>query len=57
MQASGNILRLRFRMKVGFDVDQRLVFAPGGRSVANVMRIRKFGLIVARLDEDIRKVD
>lgn len=56
-EAVGNRLRLRFRMKGGLDAEQWLTLAPGGRSVHNVMRIRKFGLTVASLDETIRKLD
>ena len=53
----GNRLRLRFRIKGGLYVEQWLTFASGGRSVHNVMRVRKFGLTVASVDERIRKLD
>lgn len=56
-QANANSLRLRYEMKGGFEVDQWLVFAHDGRSANNMMRIRKLGVIVGRLDETIRKLD
>ncbi len=56
-EAVGNRLRLRFRMKGGLDAEQWLTLAPGGRSAHNVMRVRKFGLTVASLDETIRKLE
>jgi hypothetical protein len=56
-EATGNRLHLRFRMKGGLDAEQWLTLAPGGRSVNNVMRVRKFGITVASLDETIRKLE
>ena len=56
-EAVGNRLHLRFRMKGGLDAEQWLTLAPGGRSAQNVMRVRKFGLTVASLDETIRKLE
>ena len=56
-EAVGNRLHLRFRMKGGLDAEQWLTLAPGGRSAHNVMRVRKFGLTVASLDETIRKLE
>jgi hypothetical protein len=53
---AGNRLHLRFRMKGGLNADQWLTLAPGGRSAHNLMRVRKFGLTVASLDETIRKL-
>lgn len=51
----GNMLHLQFRMKDGLDADQWLVLRPDGRSAANRMIVRKFGMVVATLDEVIRK--
>jgi hypothetical protein len=53
----GNALRIRFTMKGGLEAEQWLALQPGGRSAANVLHVRKFGLVVARLDETIRKLD
>jgi hypothetical protein len=52
---AGNRLHLSFRMRGGMDVDQWLTLAPGGRSAKNVLRVRKFGVTVAALDETIRR--
>jgi hypothetical protein len=46
-EVSGNRLHLRFRTKGGFDVQQWLDLAPGGRSARNHMIVRKFGIVVA----------
>lgn len=56
-EAIGDRLHLSFRMRGGMDVDQWLTLAPGGRSARNILRVRKFGMTVAALDENIRKVD
>lgn len=53
--ASGR-LRLRFAMKGGFRAEQTLALQADGRTLKNVMIVRKFGLPVARLDETIIKV-
>lgn len=55
--ATGNRLHLSFRMRGGLDVDQWLTLAPDQRSARNLLRVRKFGLTVAALDETIRKLD
>jgi hypothetical protein len=49
-------LRLRFAMKGGFRAEQILALQADGRTLKNVMIVRKFGLPVARLDETITKV-
>jgi hypothetical protein len=53
----GNRLHIRFTMKGGLDVEQWLTLQPGGRTLANRMTVRKFGMVVAALDETIRKAD
>lgn len=53
----GNRLHLSFRMRGGMNVDQWLTLAPDKRSARNVLRVRKFGVTVAALDETIRKLD
>lgn len=50
-------LRLRFAMKGGLRAEQTLALQADGRTVHNVMIVRKFGLAVARLDETIRRVE
>jgi hypothetical protein len=49
--------RIRYRMKGGLAAEQWLTPQPGGRTVANVMRVRKAGIVVARFEETIRKLD
>lgn len=56
-EAEGDGLRLRYVTKGGFRVEQRMTLAPGGRSVRNHLVARRMGLVVARLDETIRRVD
>jgi hypothetical protein len=53
----GNRLHIRFTMKGGLDVEQWLTLQAGGRTLANRMTVRKFGMVVAALDETIRKAD
>jgi hypothetical protein len=54
---SGNRLRLRFRMKGGLDAEQSIYLKPGGTSAHNLMIVRKFGIVVATLDETIDRVE
>jgi Protein of unknown function (DUF3833) len=53
---SGNRLRLRFRMKSGLEAEQWIYLKPGGASAHNLMTVRKFGVVVATLDETIDRV-
>jgi hypothetical protein len=53
---TGNRMRIRYTLKDGIGVDQTLVFAADGRSAANTMKLRKFGIAVGTLRETIRKV-
>ena len=50
-----NRLHLRFHTKGSLNVEQWLDLAPGGRLARNHMTVRKLGIVVARLDETIRK--
>jgi hypothetical protein len=43
-------------MKDGVAAEQWLTLAPDGRSAHNVLTARKFGIVVAVLDETIRKL-
>jgi hypothetical protein len=52
---SGNLLRLTFPMKGGLHADQRLYLAADGQSATNFMSVRKFGVVVARFVENIRR--
>ncbi len=50
-------LHLSYRSKSGYAVDQWMSLAPDGRSAANRLTARKMGVVVAHLDETIRKLD
>jgi len=54
-EVEGNRLHLAFAMKGGVAADQWLTLAPDGRSAHNILVARKFGLVVAVLDETIRR--
>lgn len=56
-QVTGNRLHLGFTMNGGFRTDQWLTLSPDGRSAANLLTAKRFGVTVARLDETIRKLD
>lgn len=56
-ETTGNRLRLTFTMKGGLPVEQWLTQSPDGRRAYNVLTVRKFGVPVTRLAEDIRKLD
>ena len=49
-------VHILFAMKDGVDAEQWLTLAPDGRSAHNVLTARKFGIVVAVLDETIRKL-
>jgi len=49
-------VRIRYKAKNHLDFDQMLTPA-GPRQVNNLMRVRRFGIQVARYDEVIRKLD
>jgi hypothetical protein len=52
----GAILHVKFPMKKGLRAEQWLTRLPDGRSVVNHMVFRKFGMVVATLDETITKI-
>ena len=52
-----NVMHLAFSTKGGLRVRQVLTLAPDGRSVDNRLTIRKFGIVVAVLNEKIVHVD
>lgn len=54
---AGNRMRIAYTMKDGgMRVESVLTLASDGRSAVNSTKIRKFGFVVATLDETIRKV-
>ncbi len=52
---AGNTLTLTYTMDNHLGVHQVITVNPGGQSARNVMRIRRFGITVARLEETIRR--
>jgi hypothetical protein len=52
---SGDTLTLTYTMDNNLGVHQVITVNPGGQSARNVMRIRRFGITVARLTEVIRR--
>jgi hypothetical protein len=53
---NGNRLYLRYRMKNGLAAEQYMVLQPDRRTLRNRMTVRKWGMVVARIDETIRKM-
>ena len=51
----GNDFHVRYRTKGAVSVDQHLVLQPSGQSIHNRMVFRKFGIVVARMNEIIRR--
>jgi hypothetical protein len=52
----GERVRIRYRSKDHLNIEQWLT-AAGPRQVNNAMRVKRFGITVAHLDEVIRKLD
>ena len=50
-------LHLRYKMKDGPSVEQWITLQPGGRTASNRMIFRRFGLKVATVESEIRKVE
>lgn len=54
---AGNQLNIKYKMKEGgYSVAQVLTMAADGKSVHNAMKIKKFGIVFATIDETIRKL-
>jgi hypothetical protein len=56
-ELSGNVLRIRYRSGEGPHVEQWITFAANGRTAQNRMTFKRFGVVVARVEETIRKID
>ena len=57
-ESVGNRLHLAFRLKKSaLPVEQWLTLSPDGKRAYNVLKVRKLGLTVAVLSEDIRRLD
>lgn len=53
----GNQLDIRYRSTDGPAVEQHIAIHPGGRVATNRMTFRRFGIVIATVDETIRRVD
>ena len=53
----GDAFHLKYKTKGGIAIEQWISLAPGGRIAHNRLVARKLGVVVARLDETIRKPD
>lgn len=56
-EIDGDSLHLRYRLNEGPTVEQWITLRPGGRSASNRMTFRRFGLKVATVESEIRKLD
>jgi hypothetical protein len=56
IEQTGDAVRIRYRAKDNLNFDQTLT-PSGPKTVRNRMTIKRFGLVVARVDETIRKLD
>ena len=57
VRVDGPLLSIGYRTKGDIRITQSLRLARDGRSAQNTLTARKFGMVVARLDETIRRVD
>lgn len=56
-EVAGPVLHLRFTSSGGFQVQQWLTLTADGRTAINHLEARRLGIVVARLDERIVKLD
>lgn len=56
ISVDGNQMHIAFTMKGGFPVDQYIFLAADGQSARNIMQVRKLGVRVAVLEEEIVKI-
>ena len=56
-ELSATSLHLRYKMKDGPSVEQWITLQAGGRTASNRMIFRRFGLKVATVESEIRKVE
>ena len=57
MNVSGNQATVRYKMKGGLDVVQTMRMQQDGRTLANHVVAKKFGLTFAHVDGTVRKLD
>jgi hypothetical protein len=56
-EVSGNVFHLRYRSAEGPGVEQWITLHPSGRTAANRMVFRRFGVTVATVETVIRRVE
>jgi hypothetical protein len=56
IEQKGDSIRIRYKAQDHLDFDQTLT-PEGPRAVANKMKVKRFGIVVARVEETIRKLD
>lgn len=56
-EAQGNRLYLTFRVQGGHPAEQWLTLSTDGRRAYNELTVRRWGVPVAKLAEEIRKLD
>jgi Protein of unknown function (DUF3833) len=56
-EVAGNVFHLRYRSAEGPMVEQWITLHPNGRTAANRMVFRRLGLVVARVETTIRRVE
>jgi hypothetical protein len=54
---AGRVLKFRYTRKDGMRASHVLTLQPDGRTMTNRMTIKRLGIIVARVEEVIRKLD
>jgi len=54
-RVDGPVLSIAYRTKDKMSVQQAITLAPGGQSARNVMKIRRFGITFATLEETITR--
>ncbi|MGZ8283826.1 MAG: DUF3833 family protein [Allosphingosinicella sp.] len=54
-EVRGNRMNIRFEMNDGLAVEQWIYLQPGGQTALNRMNVSKFGVLVAALEESIRR--
>jgi hypothetical protein len=52
---AGGVLNIAYTDKAGYAFRQQLTLEPGGRQAHNLMKVRRFGLTVATVDETITR--
>jgi hypothetical protein len=55
LDVTGDRLRIRYHAKGGLAFSQVLMLQAGGQVAHNVMRVRKFGMVVATIRETIQR--